>query len=63
VAARNSALPVTLGVAVIRALEIAKGNNEGGSAVCGVHILFKMNHNSLNYYESLFISLKWDHQS
>jgi hypothetical protein len=43
VAARNSAPPVTLGVAVIRAFEIAKGNNETGSTVHGALTLERMN--------------------
>jgi hypothetical protein len=54
VAARNSALPVTLGVAVIRALEIAKGNNETEPAVHASLALDKLNHNSFYQYESEF---------
>jgi hypothetical protein len=43
VAARNSALPGTLGVAVIRALEIAKGNNEASLAVYLARTFNEMN--------------------
>jgi hypothetical protein len=47
---------VTLGVAVIRAFEIAKGNNEAGEAAFWLYALNEMNCNSYENSESVFIS-------